>query len=254
MLLKHRWFTTPTARSPKNIRALSAVFFQRGPVPTHGISPSTRTLPPALRRAHHQSTVCNHTSSSSTDMLSPSTDPLVWIDCEMTGLNPETDVILQIVCFITSSSLDLLEPTGLELVIHYPKSVLDQMGPWCQETHARTGLTQRVLASTTTPEEAAAKLLAYIKAHVPKPRSALLAGNSIHADRMFLAKLCPEILEHLHYRIMDVSTLKECARRWSSKGVRSRVPQKKGLHEARADVLESIEEMRYYKKVFFDRR
>ncbi|KAI5805548.1 ribonuclease H-like domain-containing protein [Peziza echinospora] len=185
-------------------------------------------------------------------MLPPSSDPLVWIDCEMTGLDPTTDAILQIVCFITTADLTLVEPAGLELVVHHPQSTLAAMGPWCQETHAKTGLTARVAASTTSPESAAAQLLEYITRHVPKPRTALLAGNSIHADRMFLAKMCPDVLEHLHYRIIDVSTIKECLRRWGGPVVRAGVPAKKELHEARMDVLESIEEMKYYKKVLFD--
>ncbi|KAF8420609.1 ribonuclease H-like domain-containing protein [Tirmania nivea] len=184
-------------------------------------------------------------------MLSPSTDPLVWIDCEMTGLDPTSDVILQIVCFITTHDLTILEPTGLELIIHHPKSTLDKMGPWCQRTHAATGLTSKVLASTLTPSEAATQLWAYITSYVPEPRKALLAGNSIHADRMFLSKLCPKVIEHLHYRILDVSTVKECVRRWCGPEIRKAVPTKKELHEARQDVLESIEEMRYYKEKCF---
>lgn len=170
----------------------------------------------------------------------------------MTGLDPACDVILQIVCFITNSTLTLLDPTGLELIIHHPASTLSAMGPWCQSTHSSTGLTTRVLASPLTPTDAAEQLLAYIQSHVPEPRRALLAGNSIHADRAFLVKMCPKVIDHLHYRLLDVSTIKECVRRWGCKQLRSNVPQKKGLHEARQDVLESIEEMKYYKEVLFD--
>lgn len=170
----------------------------------------------------------------------------------MTGLDPTCDVILQIVCFITDSTLTLLDPTGLELVIHHPASTLSAMGPWCQRTHSSTGLTARVLASTLTPTDAAEQLLSYIQTHVSEPRLALLAGNTIHTDRAFLAKMCPKVIGYLHYRLMDVSTIKECVRRWGCKQLRSNVPQKKGLHEARQDVLESIEEMRYYKEVLFD--
>ena len=172
----------------------------------------------------------------------------------MTGLDPTSDVILQIVCFITTHDLTLLEPTGLELIIRHPKSTLDAMGPWCQRTHTATGLTSKVLASTLTPSEAAAKLWEYIASYVPEPRKALLAGNSIHADRMFLNKLCPKVIEHLHYRVLDVSTVKECVRRWCGPEIRKAVPVKKELHEARQDVLESIEEMRYYKEMLFDKQ
>ena len=170
----------------------------------------------------------------------------------MTGLDPSTDVILQIVCFITDYNLTLLEPTGLELIIHHPQSVLSAMGPWCQRTHSATGLTEKVLASKLTPTEAAVELLSYIKSYVPEPRTALLAGNSIHADRSFLVKMCPDVIDHLHYRLLDVSTVKECVRRWCSDRIRKGVPQKKELHEARQDVLESIEEMRYYKQTLFN--
>ena len=172
----------------------------------------------------------------------------------MTGLDPTHDVILQIVCFVTDAFLTPLENEGLELVIHHPQSVLSEMSAWCQDTHSRTGLISRVLSSTLTPPEAASKLLAYVKAHVPEPRKALLAGNTVHADRMFLEKMAPELVDWLHYRIMDVSTVKECLRRWGNEEVRRGVPKKKELHEARQDVLESIEEMRYYKKMLFDRR
>ncbi|KAL7275135.1 Phosphoglucomutase-2 [Rhizina undulata] len=187
-------------------------------------------------------------------MLTPSDSPLVWIDCEMTGLDRDRDVILQICCYITDSHLNLLEESGFETVIHHPQSVLDGMGEWCQRTHSQTGLTSRVLASTTTPGAAAAALLAYIKKHVPEPRRALLAGNSVHADKSFLEKEYREVVEWLHYRIVDVSTVKEAARMWCSAEIRGNVPEKKETHEARMDILESIEEMRYYKKCLFDGR
>ncbi|KAL4810312.1 ribonuclease H-like domain-containing protein [Aspergillus unguis] len=184
--------------------------------------------------------------------LTRSTDPLVWIDCEMTGLDPHTDHILQICCFITDADLNLLETNGFETVIHVPQSALDSMSQWCIDTHGRTGLTKRVQSSTITPESAAADLLTYIKQYVPTPRTALLAGNSVHADKMFLARgPYAQVLEWLHYRIVDVSTIKEVARRWGGEGLLQSVPKKKEVHEAREDILESMEEMKFYREQLF---
>ncbi|KAI9928997.1 hypothetical protein ASPWEDRAFT_169169 [Aspergillus wentii DTO 134E9] len=184
--------------------------------------------------------------------LARSSDPLVWIDCEMTGLDSENDQILQICCFITDAKLNLLEPTGFEAVIHQPKSTLDAMSQWCIDTHGRTGLTSAVLASTTSPSTAAADLLAYIQKYVPQPRTGLLAGNSVHADKAFLAKgPYAQVLEWLHYRIVDVSTIKEAARRWGSDELLQAVPPKREVHLAKDDILESIEEMRFYKGRLF---
>ncbi|KAJ5674166.1 hypothetical protein N7462_009605 [Penicillium macrosclerotiorum] len=184
--------------------------------------------------------------------LARSTDPLVWIDCEMTGLNPEHDQILQICCFITDAQLQLLEPDGFEVVIHQPDSLLDSMSQWCIDTHGRTGLTAAVRASTTSATAAADSLMAYIRRHVSAPRTALLAGNSVHADKAFLARgpYAP-ILEFLHYRILDVSTIKEAARRWASNELLEQVPTKREVHLARDDILESIAEMRFYREKLF---
>ncbi|KAF9889010.1 hypothetical protein FE257_007987 [Aspergillus nanangensis] len=184
--------------------------------------------------------------------LTRSTDPLVWIDCEMTGLNPDTDQILQICCLITDAQLNLLDAQGFDAVIHQPASVLSGMNAWCIETHGRTGLTAAVQASTTSAETAAADLLAYIQRYVPEPRTAMLAGNSVHADGRFLAKgPYGRVLEWLHYRIVDVSSVKEMARRWAGDGLLEGVPVKKEVHLAREDILESIEEMKYYRERLF---
>lgn len=172
----------------------------------------------------------------------------------MTGLQP-TDTILQISCFITSADLSLLDPHGFDATIHHPQSALDRMGPWCHRTHGDTGLTAAALASTTTAEQAAADLLRYIQRYVPDAHCGLLAGNSVHADRAFLAREpYAKVLEHLHYRILDVSSIKEAARRWAPEQVLARVPRKKAAHEARADILESIEEARFYRDEFFKGR
>ena len=173
----------------------------------------------------------------------------------MTGLDPETDRILQICCFVTDANLQLLEPNGFEATIHQPQHILDTMNAWCVDTHGRSGLTSAVLASTTTPEKAASDLLAYIRTHVPQPHTALLAGNSVHADKAFLARgPYAQVLAWLHYRILDVSSVKEAVRRWASDEVIRNIPKKKGLHLAREDVLESIEEMTYYRECLFKKK
>lgn len=170
----------------------------------------------------------------------------------MTGLDPGKDQILQICCFITDAQLRLLDPHGFEAVIHHPKPVLDNMSPWCIDTHGRSGLSTAVLQSTTTPVAAASDLLRYIQRHVPERRTALLAGNSVHADKAFLAhEPYAPVLDWLHYRILDVSAIKEAARRWASGEFLERVPPKKEVHLAREDVLESIEEMRFYRQELF---
>ncbi|KAI9887343.1 MAG: hypothetical protein M1823_000859 [Watsoniomyces obsoletus] len=187
-------------------------------------------------------------------MATPSKAPLVWIDCEMTGLDPDMDSIMQIACLITDDQLQLLDEKGWDAVIHQPSTKLDQMDEWCTKTHAATGLTEACLASSITPSEAATGLLDYMKKYVPASGAALLAGNSIHADRAFLAKEpYHTIIEHLHYRIFDVSSIKEAARRWAPEEVLRQVPPKRGLHEAKSDILESIDEARFYRETFFQR-
>ncbi|KAE8373158.1 ribonuclease H-like domain-containing protein [Aspergillus bertholletiae] len=184
--------------------------------------------------------------------LARSSDPLVWIDCEMTGLDSEKDQIIQICCFITDANLQLLDPHGFETIVHAPKITMDNMSQWCIDTHGRTGLTAAVLSSTITPESAASELLAYIQRYVPQPRTALLAGNSVHADKAFLSRgHYAKVLEWLHYRILDVSTFKEAARRWGTDELLAAVPIKKEVHLAKDDILESIEEMRFYKEKLF---
>ncbi|RMJ27780.1 oligoribonuclease [Aspergillus sp. HF37] len=126
------------------------------------------------------------------------------------------------------------------------------MSPWCIDTHGRTGLSAAVLQSTTTPSAAATALLGYVQTHVPERRTALLAGNSVHADKAFLARgPYAQVLEWLHYRVLDVSAIKEAARRWASDEVLDRVPPKKEVHLAKEDILESIEEMRFYRGELF---
>lgn len=170
----------------------------------------------------------------------------------MTGLDATSDTIMSIACFLTDYDLNLIEPNGYEAEIHTTKDALESMSDWCITHHGASGLSERCLKSTTTALEAAQGLLAYMKKWIPAPRSALLAGNSVHADKMFLVKEPWHIvMEHLHYRILDVSAIKEAARRWALQAVLEKAPKKEGKHEARADVLESIEEARFYRDAFF---
>ncbi|EPS41505.1 hypothetical protein H072_4598 [Dactylellina haptotyla CBS 200.50] len=180
--------------------------------------------------------------------------PLVWIDCEMTGLNPPHDKLLQVACFITDAQLKLLDTTGFETVISRPKSLLDGMDQWCIDTHGRNGLTARVLETDVTVEDASTALLEYIKQYVPIPRTAIMCGNSIHFDKVFLSLEMPEVVKYLHYRIGDVSSIKEFAKRWCNNDFLIDLPPKKYTHEAKQDILESIEEARYYRRVLFRRR
>ncbi|KAI4214345.1 MAG: hypothetical protein LQ351_003098 [Letrouitia transgressa] len=170
----------------------------------------------------------------------------------MTGLDLDKDQIISISCFITDAQLNLLDAEGFDVIVHLDKSTLNAMNEWCQKTHGESGLTASSIASTTTPEQAAEGLLQYIRKYVSKPRTGLLAGNSVHADKEFL-KRQPylRVMDYLHYRILDVSTIKEAARRWAEPKTIGQIPKKKGLHQAREDILESIEEAKFYRSAFF---
>ena len=169
----------------------------------------------------------------------------------MTGLNPTRDSILSVCCLITDADLSLLDSAGFDAVIQTPQAKLDAMDDWCTRTHSATGLTSACLSSTTTADSAADGLLSYIQSHIPERGIALLAGNSIHADRAFLAREpWDRVLKHLHYRIFDVSAIKEAVRRWAPEEVLEGAPRKEVRHEARADVQESIAEARYYMGLF----
>ncbi|KAJ1965979.1 rna exonuclease [Dipsacomyces acuminosporus] len=175
--------------------------------------------------------------------------PLVWIDCEMTGLDYDKDTIIEIACVITDGNLNILEK-GDDIVIHHPKQTMDAMNDWCKEHHGKSGLTQSVLASKVTMAEAEDRVLGLVKKHCSKPRTAILAGNSVHADRAFLVRQMPRLIEHLHYRIIDVSSVKELARRWNPQ-VYKAGPAKAEAHRALDDILESISELQYYKSHMF---
>ena len=169
---------------------------------------------------------------------------LIWIDMEMTGLQPESDRIIEIAVLITDAKLISLAD-GPVLALQQPDEVLEAMDSWNKSTHKKTGLIERVRASTMTEAEAERATLDFLAAHVPANNSPM-CGNSICQDRRFLARWMPRLEAHFHYRNLDVSTLKELVRRW--KPDLTKAFTKEGKHEAMADILESIEELKFYRK------
>ena len=180
-------------------------------------------------------------------MSQRSTEHLVWMDMEMTGLDPDRDTILEIATLITTDALDLVAE-GPVLAIRHPRQVLDSMDQWNREHHAASGLTARSLASPISMAEAEAQTLAFVKTYCPE-RTSPLCGNSIYQDRRFLARYMPQLDVYLHYRNIDVSTVKELVRRWYPKGPQP--PEKKHAHLALDDIRESIDELRFYRQHYF---
>jgi oligoribonuclease len=177
-------------------------------------------------------------------------DVLVWMDLEMTGLDAERHAIVEIAALATdASTLDAVDD-GISIVVHQPDDVLAGMGEVVKAMHQRSGLLDEVRASTVGLEEAGARVLEYIKTHAPTPRTTPLCGNSIGMDRRFLSRYLPEIEEHLHYRSIDVSSLKELCRRWYPEPFRAR-PEKTEGHRALDDIRASIDELRYYRETIF---
>ena len=168
---------------------------------------------------------------------------LIWIDMEMTGLQPDSDRIIEIATLVTDPQLNVIA-TGPVLVVHQPDEVLDAMDSWNKSTHAKTGLIERVRASALAEPEVEREALQFVAAHVPA-NSSPMCGNSICQDRRFLARWMPRLESHFHYRNLDVSTLKELVRRWKPE---LKAFSKEGKHEALADILESIEELKFYRK------
>jgi oligoribonuclease len=169
---------------------------------------------------------------------------LIWIDMEMTGLLPDSDRIIEIAMLITDPDLNLLAEGPL-LVIHQPDEVLDAMDSWNKGTHKKSGLIDKVRASRLAEAEAEAQAVQFLRQHVPGNTSPM-CGNSICQDRRFLARWMPKLESYFHYRNLDVSTLKELVRRWKPEAAKGFA--KEGKHEALADILESIEELKYYRK------
>lgn len=175
-------------------------------------------------------------------------DRLVWIDCEMTGLDLVQDVLIEVAALVTDGDLNVLGD-GVDVVIKPSEAALEQMGDFVREMHAKSGLLP-LLADGVDLETAETQVLDYIREHVPNPRSAPLAGNTIGTDRAFLARDMPTLEQHVHYRNVDVSSIKELARRWFPRAYYN-TPTKSGNHRALADIRESIEELRYYREAVF---
>ncbi|MFB4315110.1 oligoribonuclease [Actinomadura sp. 21ATH] len=173
---------------------------------------------------------------------------LVWIDCEMTGLDLRNDALIEIAALVTDSELNILD-AGVDIVIKPPEEALTQMSNVVRDMHTTSGLLE-VLAGGITLAEAEETVLAYVREHVKDPKKAPLCGNSIATDRSFLARDMPALDAHLHYRMVDVSSIKELARRWYPR-VYFASPEKKGGHRALADITESIQELRYYRAALF---
>jgi len=176
-------------------------------------------------------------------------DPLVWVDLEMTGLDPERDVILEIAVIVTDGELEVLEE-GPDLVLAQPEAALAGMAKVVAQMHAHSRLDAAVRESRITSAQAEAEVLAFVRRFVPTPGTAPLAGNSIATDRAFLRRHMPRLESHMHYRNVDVSTVKELARRWYPDAKKA-APEKGGGHRALADIRESIEELRYYRGAIF---
>ena len=177
------------------------------------------------------------------------TDRLVWIDCEMTGLDLARDALIEVAVLVTDADLTILDE-GMDVIIHAEESILEQMVPYVRDMHASSGLTDQVRASTVTLGQAEKLVLDYIKSYVPEARTAPLCGNSIATDRGFLNRDMPSLDDHLHYRMIDVSSLKELAKRWYPRVYQSQ-PEKGLAHRALADIYESVHELQYYRQTLF---
>lgn len=176
-------------------------------------------------------------------------DVLVWLDMEMSGLDAERERIIEVATILTDGQLNEIA-VGPELVIHQPDEILNAMDDWNKKHHGASGLIERVKASTISEADAEAQTIAFINLHVSTKERPVLAGNSIHQDRRFIRRYMPALEKRLHYRMVDVSTIKELGRRWFPQII-ANVPQKKETHRALDDIRESIDELRFYKQHLF---
>ncbi len=172
----------------------------------------------------------------------------MWIDCEMTGLDLTRDALVEVAVLVTDADLNVLGD-GVDVVVKPPSEALQDMDPVVVDMHTSSGLLAELPAGRTLAE-AEEIVLEYVRRWVPEPRKAPLAGSSVHTDRAFLARDMPQLTEHLHYRLIDVSSVKELARRWFPR-VYFHTPRKHGGHRALADIRESIQELKYYREVLF---
>jgi len=171
---------------------------------------------------------------------------LIWVDMEMSGLNPDTDRVIEIAIVVTNPNLDTVAEAPV-LVVHQSDAVLDAMDAWNKSTHAKSGLIERVKASTLTEAEAEQRLVEFLQPLVP-PGASPMCGNSVHQDRRFMSRYLPKLEAYFHYRNLDVSTLKELMKRWRPELAAGLT--KHGKHEALADIYESIDELKYYREHF----
>lgn len=176
-------------------------------------------------------------------------DHLVWVDCEMTGLDLDRDVLIEVAALVTDSHLNVLG-AGVDVVIHADEVLLGSMVEIVREMHDKSGLTDAVRTSTVTVGQAEQMIMDYVLPYVPEPRTAPLCGNSIATDRGFLARFMPRFDQHLHYRMIDVSSIKELSRRWYPRAYFGQ-PAKGLAHRALADIQESIRELEYYRRTVF---
>ncbi|MGH8649721.1 MAG: oligoribonuclease [Burkholderiales bacterium] len=172
---------------------------------------------------------------------------LIWIDMEMSGLNPDADRILEVALVVTDAQLNTVAE-GPVMIVHQPAAVLAAMDDWNKSAHAKSGLIEKVKAATQSEAQVESRVLAFLAEHVP-PKTSPMCGNSVHQDRRFLARYMPELEGYFLYRNLDVSTLKELAKRWKPEIMAGLV--KHGRHEALADIQESIAELKYYREHLF---
>jgi len=175
-------------------------------------------------------------------------NPIVWIDCEMTGLDLDVDELVEVAVVITDSELNPVDE-GIDVLVRPSDAAVEQMGDFVRQMHTASGLIEE-WKNGLTLEEAREQVLAYIRKHVPEAHKAPLGGNSVGTDKAFLEKYMPDVVGHLHYRLIDVSSLKELAKRWYPRTF-FHSPEKHGGHRALADILESIDELRYYRRLLF---
>lgn len=180
--------------------------------------------------------------------MAKSHEDIVWIDCEMTGLDSERDALIEVAVLITDAELNIRDE-GLQVVIRPPQEAVENMGSFVRQMHTSSGLLEE-LDQGITMEEAEEQVLAHIRRYVPERRCAQLGGNSVGTDKVFLSRDMPRVIDHLHYRIVDVSTIKELARRWYPR-VYYKAPEKTGNHRALGDIRDSIDELRYYRSALF---
>lgn len=178
----------------------------------------------------------------------PIEKPLVWIDCEMTGLDIYKDNIIEICCLITDGDLNLVDEEGYESTIYYDSTIMNNMNEWCIDQHGKSGLTEKVLNNPgQTLEKVQKDLLNYIMKYIPKNRVGIMAGNSIHMDKFFMCREFPQVIDHLHYRLLDVSAIMEMGYRHNPDLMKV-APQKAGSHTARSDIIDSINQLKWYRE------